>query len=325
MGQGATRRVVAHSTILSKDRSDLARTIAILFQQQGLWRAVAWHAEKRNWQTNMTDMNTETPPQLASESIGDLRLTREGPVAIVSFNRPSKLNALRRQVWADLRTMIDGLQRDGRTRAVIITGTGERAFSVGGDIAEFSQLQTLELRRAYQTDAMRTFADVETSTLPIIAAVNGWALGGGCELTLACDAVIASDRAMFAMPESVLGLVPGYGVLRAPQIIGRQMTKMLVMSAEKIDAQEALRIGLVQRVVAHAQLMPSALALATTIAGNSSYAHVVGKKLINRGIDRAEFDYSIEALTVLQSAEDACEGLNAFLEKRKPHFRNHTF
>ena len=274
----------------------------------------------------MTDTNTtDTSSHPNSDSIGDLRLSREESVSIVSLNRPSKLNALRSTVWADLRMMIDRLQRDGRTRAVIITGTGERAFSVGGDIAEFSQLKTLELRREYQTDAMRTFADVEASTLPIIAAVNGWALGGGCELTLACDVVIASDRAMFGMPESTLGLVPGYGVLRAPQIIGRQMTKMLMMSAEKVDAREALRIGLVQRVVAHAQLMPSTLALAKTIAGNSSYAHVVGKKLINRGIDRAEFDYSIEALTVLQSAEDAREGLSAFLEKRTPRFRTYTF
>jgi enoyl-CoA hydratase len=261
----------------------------------------------------------------ASESIGDLLVVRQGPITVVTFNRPSKHNAMRSHFWGDLRTVIDGLKRDGRTRAVILTGAGERAFSVGGDIAEFSQLGTLELRRAYQSDAMHTFAAVETSPLPIIAAVNGWALGGGCELTMACDAVIASDTAVFGMPESALGLVPGYGVLRAPHIIGRQMTKLLVMSAAKIDAQEALRIGLVQRVVPHAELMTAALALAATIAANSSYAHAVGKKLINRGIDRAEFDYSIEALTMLQCSEDAREGLAAFVEKREAHFRNHTF
>ena len=225
----------------------------------------------------------------------------------------------------DLRSVIGDLERDGRTRAVIITGTGDKAFSVGGDIADFAELHTLDLRRAFQSDAMQTFAAVETSLLPIIAAVNGWALGAGCELTFACDMVIASDRARFGMPESTLGLVPGYGVLRAPQVIGRQMTKMLVMTAEQVDAQEALRIGLVQRVVPHAELMPTALALATKIAGNSSCAHVVGKKLINRGIDRAEFDYSIEALTVLQSTDDAQEGISAFLEKRQPRFRPRSF
>ena len=270
-------------------------------------------------------MNTKTSADLAPESIGDLLVVRQGLVTIVKLNRPSKLNAMRNRFWGDLRIVIDGLQRDGRTRVVILTGAGECAFSVGGDIAEFSQLGTLELKRAYQTDAMHTFAAVEASPLPIIAAVNGWALGGGCELTLACDAVIASETAIFGMPESALGLVPGYGVLRAPHIIGRQMTKLLVMSAAKIDAQEALRIGLVQRVVPHAELMTTVLALAATIAANSSYAHAVGKKLINRGIDRAEFDYSIEALTVLQCSEDAREGLTAFVEKRNAHFRNHTF
>jgi len=196
---------------------------------------------------------------------------------------------------------------------------------VGGDIADFAELDTLDRKRAFQSDAMQTFAAVETAALPIIAAVNGWALGGGCELTLACDMVIASDRARFGMPESTLGLVPGYGVLRAPQVIGRQMTKLLVMAAEKIDAQEALRIGLVQRVVPHPELMPSALALAAKIADNSSCAHVVGKKLINRGIDRAEFDYSIEALTVLHSTSDAREGITAFLEKRRPRFDARSF
>jgi enoyl-CoA hydratase len=256
---------------------------------------------------------------------GNLLVTSQGAVTTISFNRPNKLNAIRSGDWADLRNVIGDLERDGHTRAVIITGTGDKAFSVGGDITDFAELNTLDLRRAFQSDAMRTFAAVETSALPIIAAVNGWALGGGCELTLACDMVIASDRARFGMPESTLGLVPGYGVLRAPQVIGRQMTKMLVMAAEQVDAQEALRIGLVQRVVPHAELMPSALALAAKIADNSSCAHVVGKKLINRGIDRAEFDYSIEALTVLQSTDDAREGISAFLEKRPARFRARSF
>jgi enoyl-CoA hydratase len=122
------------------------------------------------------------------------------------------------------------------------------------------------------------------------------------------------------MPESALGLVPGFGVLRAPEVIGRQMTKLMVMAGERLNAQQALAAGLVQWVVPHDDLMPAVLDLAERIAANSSLAHSVGKRLINRAILRADFDYSVEALTVLQSSEDTREGLSAFLQKRKPRF-----
>ena len=167
---------------------------------------------------------------------------------------------------------------------------------------------------------MRTFAALEDSPLPIIGAINGWALGGGCELTLACDMAVASDKAVFGMPEAALGLIPGFGALRAPEVIGRQMTKLMVMSGERLDAQQALAAGLVQRVVPHAQLLTAVLDLAGRIADNSPLAHAVGKKLINRSIQRADFDYSVEALTVLQSSEDAREGISAFQQRRKPQF-----
>lgn len=252
--------------------------------------------------------------------LGDLRVTHKGAVAVLEMNRPDKLNAMGRTFWADLRTVLAQLENDARTRVVIITGAGDRAFSVGGDIASFAELKTLEQKRAFQADAMRTFAAVEDTRLPVIAAVNGWALGGGCELTLACDIVLASDKAVFGMPESALGLVPGFGVLRAPAVIGRQMTKLMVMAGERLNAEQALAAGLVQRVVPADQLLPEALALAERIAANSPSAHDVGKRLINRGVDRGEFDYSIEALTVLQSTADTAEGVAAFLEKRKPVF-----
>lgn len=255
-----------------------------------------------------------------SETVGDLRITQHGHVALVEMHRPAKLNAMGRSFWADLRAVLERLEHDGETRVVVITGAGDKAFSVGGDIASFAELKTLEEKRAFQIDAMRTFAAVEDTRLPVVAAVNGWALGGGCELTLACDIVLASDKAVFGMPESALGLVPGFGVLRAPSVIGRQMTKLMVMAAERLDAEQALAAGLVQRVVPHAQLMSEALALADRIAQNSPYAHDVGKRLINRGVDRGEFDYSVEALTVLQSSADTAEGVSAFLQKRKPVF-----
>lgn len=259
-----------------------------------------------------------------SFSVGDLLISAVDAISIVRMNRPEKLNAMGRNFWPDLREVIASLEQDGHTRVIVITGTGDKAFSAGGDIAGFAELKTVDDKREFVADAMRTFAAVEQTTLPVIAAVNGWALGGGCELTLACDIVIASDKAMFGMPESSLGLVPGFGVLRAPSVIGRQMTKLMVMAAESITAQQALEAGLVQRLVPHEELMSAALALAGKVAANSPFAHAVGKRLINRGVDRGEFDYSIEALTVLQSSDDAAEGICAFMEKRQPQFRNRS-
>jgi enoyl-CoA hydratase len=257
---------------------------------------------------------------------GNLRLevedTADGraSIAVLTIDDPAKLNAMGRTFWAELRAALTRLENDGRTRVVIITGAGERAFSAGGDIASFAELVGVEAKRAFQQDCMRAFAAVEESPLPVIAAVNGYAMGGGCELTMACDVVLAGDNAVFAMPETAVGLVPGFGVLRAPSVIGRHWTKLMMFAGERVDAPTAQRIGLVQKVVPAASLMAAARELANRMAAMAPLAVAVGKGLVNRGVDRGEFDHSTAALTALHATADAAEGIAAFVGRRPPVF-----
>lgn len=251
-----------------------------------------------------------------------LLLSIDGSIGTITLNRPEKLNAMKRGFYRDLRQVLDDIVADKAVRAVIITGAGDRAFSAGGDIGSLAELGDLVDRRAYQIDAMRAFLAVERLPVPTIAAVNGYALGGGCELALACDIVLAAESAKFGMPEAALGLVPGYGVLRAADRIGRSWTKYLVATARQIDAATALKIGLAQELHAVGKLMPAARELAAEIIRNSPLALEVGKRIIDRDLPAADFDYSVEALALLQAAPDALEGTQAFLGRRAPSFRN---
>jgi enoyl-CoA hydratase len=241
-------------------------------------------------------------------------------IAVVTIDNPAKHNAMGSTFWRELRQALTRLEGDGRTRAVIITGAGDRAFSAGGDIASFSSLTDAAAIRAFQQDCMRTFAAVEETPLPVIAAVNGYALGGGCELALACDIVVASETAQFGMPEAAVGLVPGFGVLRAPAVIGRQWTKLMIFAGERIDAPTALHIGLAQLMVPPADLLSTARGIAGRIAAAAPLALAGGKQLVNRGVDRGEFDYSTATLTALHGTSDAAEGVAAFVGKRTPKF-----
>jgi enoyl-CoA hydratase len=250
----------------------------------------------------------------------NLRVDAADGIATLTIDAPAKLNAMGRTFWPELRAALAAAEADG-TRAVIITGAGERAFSAGGDIAGFAELEGTAAKRDFQRDCMRAFAAVEESPLPVIAAVNGYAMGGGCELAMACDVVIAADTAVFGMPEAAVGLVPGFGVLRAPSVIGRQWTKLMVFGGERVDAATALRIGLVQKVVPAAELPGAARELAGRMAAAAPLAVAAGKALVNRGVDRGEFDHSTAALTALHTSADAAEGIRAFVEKRSPRFR----
>jgi enoyl-CoA hydratase len=254
---------------------------------------------------------------------GDLKIVSdpETGVATITIDRAAKLNSLTSEFWGDLRSALARLEADGTTRAIVITGAGERAFSAGGDIHGFSSLTTPAQRRAYIQDCMATFAAVESCELPVIAAINGIAFGGGCELALACDIVFASDAATFAMPEAAVGLVPGFGVQRAPSVIGRQWSKYLIMSGGRIDAGTAERIGLVQRVVPAADLTAEVIRFATKVASQAPMAVGVAKQMINEGLDASRLAGSVQAVSLLYSTEDSAEGIAAFAERRKPAFK----
>jgi enoyl-CoA hydratase len=243
-----------------------------------------------------------------------------GNVALVYINRPEKMNSMTVAFWPQLQGLLGTLSGDGDIRVVVITGRGDRAFSAGGDIGGFGEMTTLAERRSYMTMCMGTFAAVENCRLPVIAAVNGWAFGGGCELTLACDIALAAESATFAMPETSVGLVPGFGVQRAPSVIGRQWTKYLVFAGERIDAETAHRLGMVQRVVPDAELLEYALRLGAEIAEQAPLAVEVAKRIINRDIHHSQHGYSIDAVSLLYSTADAAEGVRAFSERRRPRF-----
>jgi enoyl-CoA hydratase len=244
-----------------------------------------------------------------------------GPVALLRISRPGKLNALTAAFWPQLRALLDAAAEHPAVRAVVLTGSGDRSFSTGGDIVGFAELDSAAARRDFLDSCLRTFTAIEECRLPVIAAVNGWALGGGCELALACDIVLAAEHAAFGLPEASVGLVPGFGILRAPAVVGRQAAKLMVLAGERLSAQRAYELGLVQQVLPAGELVPAALRLGERIAARAPLAVEVGKRMVNRGVDRGETGYGVEAVAMLYATHDAAEGIQAFAERREPRFQ----
>jgi len=239
----------------------------------------------------------------------------EHGVLLVWLDRPHKLNALGLEFWPSMRKLLRDHEQDGRV--VVITGSGDRAFSAGGDIASFQELETEAAAKAFQIECMETFKAVEYHPTPVIAAVNGIAAGGGCELTMACDIVLASESAKFSLPEATLGLVPGYGIIRAAPMIGRQWLNLLVMSGAWIDAQKAAEIGLIQKVVSHDLVLGEAIALAQSIAQMPREAVAAAKKLAGCKTTQERIDESIADVSLLHGTDEAAERRRSFVNRGK--------
>ncbi len=244
----------------------------------------------------------------------------DGGVAVVRIDRAEKRNAMSVAFFRELPQVLDALDADESVHACVLTGAGDEAFSAGGDIASFQQIDDTASARRRLRLVYDAFHAVERAEVPVIAAVNGIAYGGGTELALACDLVLASERARFAFREPTVGLMPGYGVIRGPEVIGRHWTRWLAFTADPIDAATAERIGLVQRVVAHEALLDEAVALGRRIATRAPLAVRLAKQFINRSTMAPGMAESIEATALLFATADHAAGVEAFLAKEKPHF-----
>src|ERR1700710_2118983 len=253
--------------------------------------------------------------------LDNLLLERDGAVAIVTFNRPAVLNALNAQTIADLRHVLLDLQADDAVRVVVLTGSGEKAFIAGADINELAR-QTPASGRDLARTGQAVIDLIETLGKPVIACINGFALGGGCELAMACTMRLASETARLGQPEVKLGLVPGYGgTQRLPRLVGQPMALKLLLTGEMVGAAEALRIGLVDEVVPAERLMERAEALARTIVGMAPLAIAGCMEAVRWGGElglEAALDVEAEIFGRLCGTEDKAEGTKAFLEKRAP-------
>ncbi len=248
----------------------------------------------------------------------------DGAVVVVTVNRPKALNALNPETLSELGRCAADLSRDGRTRCLILTGAGERAFVAGADIAAMEKMAPAE-GRAMALHGQAVMRQIELLPIPVIAAVNGFALGGGLELAMACDLILASSRAKFGQPEINLGIIPGFGgTQRLARRIGIGAARWLVYSGDMITADEAMRLGLINRVVEPTELMNEARQLAAGLAAKAPLALKQAKAAINAGIE-ADLDtgcrYEAESFAVTFATADRREGMRAFLDKRPAAFK----
>jgi enoyl-CoA hydratase len=251
-----------------------------------------------------------------------VRVEIDDGVAVLTVDRQEKLNALDGQVVEEIGQALLELESEG-PRVIIVTGAGERAFIAGADIGAMSIMDPIEAKR-FSEVGHAAMALLDRSPIPTIAAVNGYALGGGCEVALACDIRIAAENANFGFPEVGLGILPGLGgTQRLPRLIGPALAKELIFTGRRIGAEEAHDIGLVNRVVGRGEALSAAKELAAEISANGPLAVRHAKAAANRALDAdliSGLEYEADQFALLFATEDAREGMNAFGEKRKPRF-----
>src|SRR3954463_3430642 len=263
--------------------------------------------------TTTAELNLET-----------ISYAKKGAIAYVTLNRPKVLNALNKRTWEDLKAAFEDAQDDAAVRGAILTGAGDKAFIAGADISELAQISAVEAEKS-STFGQDVLNLIENLGKPAIAAVNGFALGGGCETAMACTIRIAAETAKFGQPEVTLGLIPGGGgTQRLPRLVGKGRALQLILSGEIITAQESYRIGLVNEVVPAADLITRAEAILKKITSNAPIAVKFAIEATNRGMEASQSEgLLLEAafFGLCAATEDKKEGTTAFLEKRAPQFR----
>ncbi len=253
----------------------------------------------------------------------NIYIEEEGNIATITIDRPKKLNALNRQTIKELHEAFKELEEDKEIKVIIITGSGEKAFVAGADISEFAHFTTAQGGQLAAEGQESLFDHVQNLSTPVIAAVNGFALGGGLELAMACHFRVASHNAKMGLPEVSLGVIPGYGgTQRLPQLVGKGRAMEMIMTAGMVTAAQALSYGLVNYTVEQEELMPLCLKLAGKIINNSSVAIAQAIKAVNAGYNPKEDGYAVEidAFGHCFGTNDFKEGTTAFLEKRKADF-----
>lgn len=254
----------------------------------------------------------------------NILLAIEEKIATLTFNRPKVLNAMNLEVLGEIYDAVSACANNDDVRAVIVTGAGDKAFVAGADIAQMQNATSVEILQLMEA-GHKTMRLIETMPKPAIAAVNGFALGGGTEIALACDIRFASEKAVFGQPEILIGVIPGWGgTQRLPRLIGMGLAKEIILSGTQINAQRAYKIGLVNKVFPPEKLMEEARKFAAKLAALPSFALKMAKNAINYGFDMSLDNASaleIGAIAQCFATEDQKEGMSAFLEKRKPNFK----
>ncbi len=249
---------------------------------------------------------------------------QEGDIGIIKFNRPKALNAINPTVVAEVSKAVDLMESEGKCRVLILTGEGDKAFVAGADIAVMADMTPLEGRK-FSRAGQELLSRLESSAMPVIACVNGFALGGGTEIAMACDFIYASSNAKFGQPEINLGIIPGFGgTQRLPRLVGKGLAKELCMTGVMITSEEAMRIGLVNKVFPPERLWEETMKTAKLIASKGKVSVRAVKETINRGLDvdlRSGCYMEADAFALCKASPDAKEGMAAFLEKRKPQFK----